>query len=70
MDLDRLLQSIGKECFVKHYHLFADTSLSNAQVAARLPAEYTEGSKRSRTATARRVIRAGRGEEALRMCSS
>lgn len=65
--LKETLQSIGKECFVTYFRKFADTSLSNKDVAEILMREtdYTEGSCRSRTSHARRIIKAGRAKDAL-----
>jgi hypothetical protein len=64
-DLNRLLVSIGKEVFVDYFDAFANSALSNADVAARLPSKYTPQSRASRTAHARRVMREGLASEAL-----
>lgn len=65
--LDRTLRSIGKECFVTYFREFANSRLSNEDVAEILMREtdYTEGSCRSRTSHARRIIREGRAKDAL-----
>jgi hypothetical protein len=65
IDLIRLLNSVGKKVFVDYYAQFSDPSLSTADVAALLPDEYTEHSRRSRASTARRICREGLGDEAL-----
>lgn len=64
-DLIRLINSIGKSTFVRYYEEFADRSLSNQDVVALLPQEYTLKSRNSRTTKARRIIREGLQQEAL-----
>jgi hypothetical protein len=64
-DLLRLINSIGKSTFVRYYDEFADSSLSNQDVVALLPQEYTLKSRNSRTTKARRIIREGLESEAL-----
>lgn len=66
-DLERLLISVGKRVFVEYFSLFANSRLSNQQVADRLPNEYTDKSRLSRTSHARRIIREGLAPEALRI---
>lgn len=65
--LQRNLQSVGKECFVMYFPLFASDVLSNADAAAQLQEErpYTGKSCRSRVGHARSIIRAGRAKDAL-----
>lgn len=65
IDLIRLLNSVGKKVFVDFYDRFSDPALTTADVAALLPDEYTPHSRRSRASTARRICRAGLGDEAL-----
>lgn len=69
--LMRTLQSVGMEVFETFYDQLADWSLSNPQAAALLKEKrnYTEGSCYSRVGHARRIIRAGRGPDALRLCA-
>ena len=69
--LKRSLQSIGKECFVTYFPLFSSESLSNADIAGIIYEEraYKYNSCRSRTSTARRIIRAGRAMDALQLVS-
>ena len=62
------LRSVGMTCFVKYLRLFADRSLSDVEVARRLVrregwAEISTLHRRVRRA--RRIIAAGRAEDAL-----
>lgn len=66
-DLIRLINSIGKSTFVRYYEKFTDTSLSNQDLIAILPEEYTMKSRVSRTTKARRIFREGLEEEALEL---
>lgn len=70
--LKRNLLAVGQACFVSYYHLFADKSLSREAVVQMLRDEtvYTEQSCMSRTLTARRILEAGRGADALRLVLS
>ncbi len=69
--LVRLLQSVGKRTFVRHYREFGDLSLTNQKVSEMLPSEFTEKSRISRTAHARRIFRDGLQHEALEfICNS
>lgn len=65
LDLDRLLASVGKEVFVRYFDQFRDFGVPNDEIAALLPQEYTSNSRRSRTSTARRIIREGLSRDAL-----
>ena len=69
--LDRALQSVGMGCFVKYFHEFSKESQS-VDVAELLfrNESWTEKSCRSRTLTARRIIRAGRSMDALKRTSA
>ncbi|HEX8394153.1 MAG TPA: hypothetical protein VF665_17550 [Longimicrobium sp.] len=69
VDLVRLLNSVGKEVFVTYFDTFAAPTLSNEQVAARLPADFTGKSRRSRTSHARRIFREGLAADALEIIS-
>ena len=66
--LDRSLRSIGKGCFVAYFCQFADLNLSNSDVIEMLIRQegYTESGSRTRVSQARRIIRSGRAEDALR----
>lgn len=69
-DLIRLINSIGKSTFVRYYEEFSDSSLSNQDVIAMLPPEYTMKSRISRTTKARRIFREGLEAEALEIISN
>ena len=59
---------IGKACFVKHFDLFANLSLSRDEVAEELQRrepQFKYTGCELRTAFATGVIRAGRAEQAL-----
>jgi hypothetical protein len=68
--IERLLNSVGKEVFVRYFDHFQDFSRSNEEVAAFLPEKYTLQSRRSRTSTARRIVREGLSRDALELISS
>lgn len=70
LDLDRLLASVGKGVFVRYFEKFQDLGVPNGEVAALLPQEYTLNSRRSRTSTARRIIRQGLYRKALERIAS
>lgn len=61
------LNAIGMACFVNHYHHFADSNLSRADIIEQmhLYEGYTEKSCRTRLSKARKVIRDGLSIEAL-----
>lgn len=64
-DLNSLLRKIGKSIFVQYFSEFSDSELSNQDVIALLPKEYTFKSRTSRTSNSRRIIREGMQEKAL-----
>ncbi len=66
--LERSLQSIGKGCVVEYFCEFADKSISDRLIIEMLMRHkrYTESGSRTRVSQARRIIRAGRAEDALR----
>ncbi len=66
--LERSLWSIGKGCFVAYFCQFADGSLSNRHIIEMLMRQegYAENGSRTRVSQARRIINAGRAEDALR----
>jgi hypothetical protein len=66
-DLYRLLGSIGKGVFVRYYHEFANSALTNQEIVELLPSEYTLKSRRTRTSGARRIFREGLEKDALRL---
>jgi len=65
--LAKLLKAIGMECFVNHYHRFADSTLSSAEIIEQMHSRegYTEKSCRGRLSKARKVIGEGLSIEAL-----
>jgi hypothetical protein len=70
LDLDRLLASVGKEVFVRYFEKFQDFRIPNDEIAALLPLDYTLNSRRSRTSTARRIMREGLFRDALESIAS
>ena len=67
--LQRSLQSIGKECFVKYFEEFSDSSKSNEDLIELLMSNegYTESGCKTRVSQSRRIIRSGRARDALRI---
>ena len=72
--LDRTLQSIGKACFVNHFTELSDLSLPNEAVARILVEREPEWDEASalhfRVRGARRIIKAGRAQDALRLIAA
>jgi hypothetical protein len=66
-DLTRLINSIGKTIFVRYFREFADLRLSNQDVVAILPHEYTVKARNTRTSKARRIFRENLQEAALEL---
>ena len=65
-ELNILLGKIGKQIFVKYFREFGDSEkISNQEMIALLPNEYTFNSRKSRTAKARRIFRERLEEQAL-----
>ncbi|MDE2683991.1 MAG: hypothetical protein OXI54_07570 [Chloroflexota bacterium] len=69
--LTQTLRSVGMEVFETFYDHFADGRLTNQQVVAFLIERrgYAEPATQSRVASARTIIRAGRGPDALSLCA-
>ena len=69
VQLERKLQSIGKECFVSYFRIFGDETLSNEEVSGILVDErgYRFLASRSRCSAARSIIRTGKAKEAFLM---
>ena len=69
--LNRNVQSTGKEVLVTYFKEFCDRSRSNEDIAAQIEEErgYTAKSCRSRTGHARGIIGAERAMDALIMVS-
>ena len=65
--LMRTLNSVGMRCLVTYFRQFCDLSLSNDDVAAQIQESerYTARTCRTRVRSARRIINAGRGRDAL-----
>ena len=66
--LERSLRSIGKGCFVEYFCQFANQNLSNSDIIETLIRQegYAENGSRTRVSQARRIIRSGMAEDALR----
>lgn len=60
--LEITLRSVGKACFVKYYEHGADPALAQRIEEAE---PYTRKSCQSRASCIRRIIKCGRGEDAL-----
>jgi hypothetical protein len=69
-ELNDLLCKIGKSVFVQYFHEFSNPNLSNQDVIALLPKEYTFKSRTSRTSKSRRILREGLAEDALSIIAS
>ena len=70
--LQRNLDSVGKECFVTYYELFNNPLLANQDIAEKIRQDrgYTWKSCQSRTSHARSIIREGRARDALERISA
>jgi len=69
-ELNNLLCKIGKRIFVEYFREFGNPNLSNQEIIALLPQEYTFKSRTSRTSKSRRIFREGLAEEALSIIAS
>lgn len=65
MDLERILNSVGKSTFVKYYYDFKDKSRDECIKA--FDEDYTDKAKGTRTGHAQRIFRENRNIEALRI---
>lgn len=65
IDLKYRLNKIGMGVFVQYFREFGDFKISNQEVIALLPSEYTFKSRTSRTSKSRRIFREGLEVEAL-----
>lgn len=65
--LERSLQSIGKECFVKYFENFKDFRYQNEELIELLMSNegYEESGCKTRVNQSRRIINAGRENDAL-----
>ena len=64
MNIKRTLNDVGSKVFIDFFELF-NSSLENSEVEERLPAKYTEKSRKSRTNKARSIIKKGYVLDAL-----
>lgn len=69
-ELNNLLGKIAKRIFVQYFREFGNPSISNQEVIALLPHEYTFKSRTSRTSKSRRIFREGLEEVALSIIAS
>lgn len=68
MTLRRNLQTIGMTCFVTHFKALSDESLSTPDLITIISSEeVSEASARTKASAGRRIIRAGYGNEALKL---
>ena len=69
--MERYLQSVGKEVFATYYEQFANPSLSNRRLVDLLVSErgYAEKASWTRVSKARSIIKAGKGPDALKRCA-
>ena len=65
--LNRILQSIGKGCFIEYFDKFNNPSYSNQELVDLLMREkgYTENGSRTRVSQSRRIIRENAVRDAL-----
>lgn len=63
--LERLINSVGMNFFIDHYHELLDLSIPNKVLIERLLEDYTNKSKASRVSKGRRIIREGLAKDAL-----
>jgi len=70
IELNNLLGKIGKRIFVQYFQQFSDPQLTNQDVIALLPSEYTFKSRTSCTSKSRRIIREGLAKDALFIIAS
>ena len=66
--LDRNLQSVGREIFIAYFSEFCDRSRSSEDVAIQIEEERCQG-RRQNIPVGRSIIRAGRATDALAMVS-
>lgn len=67
--LERSLQSIGKECFVKYFDEFSDNRLKDHDLIDLLMKNenYKESGCKTRVSQSRRIIKEGRAKDALKV---
>ena len=66
-DLHQKLWQAGMEWFAEYYRVLADWSLSNNELVEKMIAEknYTPKSSRTKVSAGRKIIKSGRGKDAL-----
>ena len=70
--LDRKLQSVGKEVFVKYFNDFKDADQPAQTIARRIAEDrgvLESAAKSWRVTSARAIISAGRGKDGLAICA-
>ena len=70
MQVEDLLNRVGKRIFVKYYEDFKELeskNVPNAVVIERIQEDFTQKSKNSRTAKAKRIFVEGKQVEALKI---
>lgn len=70
--LKRCIQSIGKACFVQYFQEFSDPNLSREDLIEMLMAKegYEETGSTTRVTQSRRIISAGRADDALEIIAN
>ena len=68
-DIGRLLNSVGKECFVKYFEEFRSTELSNSELAEIISNQenYILEATKTRVSSARKIITFNNAREALEL---
>ena len=67
MELDRLLNAVGKQTFIKYYNYFKDLTYNSSDILDIITEDYTDKSKRSRLGHARMIFNEGLNKEALKI---
>jgi phenylalanyl-tRNA synthetase beta subunit len=57
MELEKLLNYVGKSTFIKYLELFENNNIENKDIISEIEEDYTLNSKNSRTSKARRILR-------------
>jgi hypothetical protein len=70
--IKRNLQSVGMSCFVRHFRMFSDRSISDSVAVETLRRQegYAEGACRTRVSVSRRLIAEGYARPALYMVAN
>lgn len=67
MELDRLLNAVGKRTFIKYYNYFKDLTYNSSDILDIITEDYTDKSKRSRLGHARIIFNEELNKEALKI---